>query len=196
MGRLEALEMEKLEELSDVFELAKMFMGFVPNSLLIMARRPDIVRAFTTLAGTINGPGNVDAGLKRLIAEVASKAAGCQYCVAHTAHSAHNSGIDEEKLENVWTFEQSDKFTTAEKAALRVAMGAAQVPNLVTDEDFSQLKQHYSDDEVVEIVAVISLFGFLNRWNDTMATSLEEEPKEYAETQLPKDQWSIGKHTT
>src|SRR5438445_744050 len=65
-----------------------------------------------------------------------------------------------------------------ERAALRVAQGAAQVPNDVTDADFGELRRHYSDGQIVDIVAVISLFGFLNRFNDTMATELEASPIE------------------
>ncbi|MDX1581833.1 MAG: carboxymuconolactone decarboxylase family protein, partial [Alphaproteobacteria bacterium] len=100
----------------------------------------------------------------------------------------------EDKEKELWLFEKSDKFTEAEKAALTVAEGAAQVPNLVTDRDFEALKQHFSDEQIVEIVAVISLFGFFNRWNDTMATRLEDEPKQFAEETLGPLGWSAGKH--
>ena len=55
-------------------------------------------------------------------------------------------------------------------------------PNAVTDADFEDLKQHFSDREAVEIVSVIALFGFLNRWSDTMGSQLEPLPQEFAES--------------
>jgi hypothetical protein len=47
-----------------------------------------------------------------------------------------------------------------------------------------------SEEQIVEIVGVIALFGFLNRWNNTMATPLEDEPIEY----LSRGGWQAGKH--
>src|SRR5262249_57940240 len=84
--------------------------------------------------------------------------------------------ISSAKEEALWEYETSPLFSAAERAALRVAQGAAQVPNAVTDVDFSELKRYYSDAQIVDIVAVIALFGFLNRFNDTMATELESSP--------------------
>ena len=72
--------------------------------------------------------------------------------------------------------------------------GAAQVPNAVTDADFAELKKHYTDAQIVDIVAVISLFGFLNRFNDTIATELEASPIEAGKRFLAKKSWSVGKH--
>ena len=68
------------------------------------------------------------------------------------------------------------------------------VPNAVETEHMSELSKHFSDKQVVEVVAVISLFGFLNRWNDTMATTLESAPKHFASDQLASHGWGAGKH--
>lgn len=194
MTRISPLARENLPDQKDLFELVEGFMGFLPNSMLTMAHRPDILNAFVGLAGAINGPGEIDAGLKRMISEVASKAAGCQYCVAHTSHGAHSAGVPQDKLDNIWHFETSSLFDEAERAALTLAMKAAQVPNLADDADFEELAKHYSDKQIVEIVSVIALFGFLNRWNDTFATTLEEEPLAFASDTNPGGTWSAGKH--
>lgn len=151
-------------------------MGFTPNDGLIMARRPDITKALGALVAAIYAPGKVDNGLKRLIGEATSKAAGCVYCTAHAAHGAHRAGVPTEKIDAVWSYQESPLFTDAERAAIRVAMGAGVSPNAVTDEDFEALKAHYDDDAIVEIVSVIAMFGFLNRWNSTLATELEATP--------------------
>jgi alkylhydroperoxidase family enzyme len=124
---------------------------------------------------------------------VASSAAGCRYCQAHTSHAAEKAGAGE-KLAAVWDFEISPLFTEAERAALRLARDAALVPNQATDAHFSELRRHYSDAEILELVAVVSLFGFLNRWNDTLATRLEPGPRRFAERELAGRGWEVGKH--
>ena len=86
-------------------------------------------------------------------------------------------------------------FTDSERAALPVTQAAATVPNSVTDEDFTELKDYYTDRQIYEIVGQISVFGFLNRWNDTMATELEATPIKYAKEHLADSGWEIGKHT-
>jgi uncharacterized peroxidase-related enzyme len=182
-------------ELKEQFETARKRMGCIPNSVLIMQRNPRMVRAFTQMSAAIWDPeGKVDLKLKRLIAHVASRAAGCRYCMAHTAEGAHKLGVDEPKLDAVWTYQTSPLFTAAERAALDVAVAAGSVPNAVTDEMFIELRKHWSDDQVVEIVGVISMFGFLNRWNDTLATPLEEGPLEFGEAHLASHGWDAGKH--
>jgi len=182
-------------ELKDLFAPFEKSLGFIPNSALIMQRKPKILQAFSQLVGAINGPeGELDRGFKRLLSHVASRAAGCRYCMAHTAGGALRFGVDEAKLAAVWDYHTSPLYSEAERAALDFALAAAAQPNDVTDEMFAGLRKHWSDGQVVEIVAVISLFGFLNRWNDTMATPLEEEPARVGEEFLAGHGWSAGKH--
>ena len=195
MPRIEPLSRDALKEHEPFFELVEGAMGFVPNSLLTMARNPALLGAFGGLAATIQGPGKVPDDLKSLISFVTSRSAGCQYCMAHTSHvTVNHRGASQEKFDAVWEYETSPLFSEAERAALRVAQGAGQVPNAVSDEDFAALKEHFDDDQVVEIVSVIALFGFLNRWNDTMATSLESTPLKFASDNIASHGWSAGKH--
>jgi len=56
------------------------------------------------------------------------------------------------------------------------------------------LKTHFDEDQIVEIVAVICLFGWLNRFNDTMATDLEQRPMAFGEKHLAPSGWEAGKH--
>jgi uncharacterized peroxidase-related enzyme len=193
--RLAPLPVDANPDLKDVFDASKKRMGFVPNSQLIMQRKPKILKAFGALSSAVNDPdGKVPNNFKRLIGHVASRSAGCQYCMAHTAEGAHKQGIDDQKLDAVWSYQTSPLFTPAERAALDVAVAAGTVPNAVTDEMFLELKKHWTEEQIVEIVAVIAIFGFLNRWNDTMATPLEDEPTHFAEGHLAQHGWTIGKH--
>lgn len=149
-------------------------LGFVPNALLTLAKRPAILRALGQLVRAVLREGQLDPPLRMLVAEVASSAAGCQYCQAHAAIGASRFGVGTDKIEAVWDFEHSGVFDDRERAALRLARDAASVPNAVGPEHFKDLSPHFSETEILELVAVVSLFGWFNRWNDTLATELEE----------------------
>ena len=184
----------ELADMEPIFQMVEASMGFVPTSMLTMAHWPELLSAFGGIAGTIIGGGELPGSLKQLIAFVVSNAAGCRYCQAHTSHSAEVNGVSPEKIQAAFEFETSDLFDDAERAALRVALHAGMVPNAVEDGHMEELRKHYSDRQCVEIVATISLFGYLNRWNDTMATTLEDKPKGFAETNLSAAGWQAGKH--
>ncbi|MEI8144514.1 MAG: carboxymuconolactone decarboxylase family protein [Alphaproteobacteria bacterium] len=199
MSRLPMLPRAELGDLEPLFARVERQGGTVPNAWRIMAHVPDILRAFTELAfQTLRVNRKVPPVLKWLVAHVASRAAGCNYCMLHAVSNA--DGLPEaegsrDKIDAVWDYEASPLFTEAERCALRVALGAGVTPNAVTDTDFDALKQHYSTEEIVEIVAVIAVFGFLNRWNDTMQSELEPKPLAYAaKHELAHRGWSLGGH--
>lgn len=195
MTRIAPLPADPDNGLEDAFETYRRSLGFVPNSILIMQRRPKLVKALSQLAAAVWDPeSTVDRGFKRLLAYMASRAHGCRYCMAHTAGAAMRLGIDPAKLDAIWEYQTSPLYSQAERIALDFALAAAAVPNDVDDAMFDKMKAHWSDDDIVEIVGVISLFGFMNRWNDTMATPLEEEPIEVGNTHLAAHGWEPGKH--
>ncbi|MCU7893131.1 MAG: carboxymuconolactone decarboxylase family protein [Candidatus Thiodiazotropha sp. (ex Ustalcina ferruginea)] len=197
MSRLAPLPIEHAPELRERFAFFEKTLGFVPNSLLTMQRKPKLVDAFIQFSAQVYDPnGEVDLGFKRLVANVASSAAGCQYCRAHTAVSAKRHGVAIEKQEDLWNYRNSEHYSEAECVALDFALAAASQPNDVTDELFENLRLHWSEAAIVEILAVIGLFGFFNRWNDSLATPLEAEPLETAQAHLAKSGWKAGKHKT
>lgn len=114
--------------------------------------------------------------------------------MAHTAGASLRLGIDEKKLEAVWGYRTSALFDEKERVALDFAIAAASQPNDVSDEMFDQMKRHWTEGQIVEIAGVVAMFGFMNRWNDTMATPLEAEPIEVGEKHLAAHGWTIGKH--
>lgn len=198
MARLQALSADSSPELKNYFDFFLGTLGFTPNSVLTMQRKPKLVQAFAQLNGAVMDPaGEVDLGLRRLIGHVASKAGGCLYCQAHTLLGAKNFGVSAEKLAAVWSYATSPLYTPAERAALDFALAAGSQPNAVTDASFADLQRYWSDTQIVEILAVVAMFGFLNRWNDSMATALEAVPTEVASRaarEAGAPEWSAGKH--
>ncbi len=198
MTRMNPISIEECTdpELKNTFNHFVKTLGFVPNSLLTMQRVPDIAKAVIQLNKAVFAPdGRVDLGFKRLLAHMSSFAAGCQYCKAHTTVSATRHGIDEEKMAAIYEYQTSPLFSDAERVALDFALAAGSVPNGVTDELYAQLREHWSEEDIVEMLGVVCMFGVFNRWNDSMATPLEEEPIETAEKIIGDKGWDVGKHT-
>ncbi|MDX1326420.1 MAG: carboxymuconolactone decarboxylase family protein [Arenibacter sp.] len=170
-------------------------LGFCPNSVLTMQHRPEISKAFIQLnKAVMANHGRVDATLKRMIAWVSSNATGCRYCQAHAILAAERYGTDNEKLNNIWEYRTHAAFTEAERAALDFSLAASQVPNTMNAKVKKNLYKYWDEGEIVEMLGVISLFGFLNRWNDTMGTTLEKDAVDCGKRYLEKYGWEKGKH--
>ena len=171
-------------------------LGFCPNSVLTMQKKPYLAQAFVNLnKAVMDNAGSISSEFKRIIAYVSSNTAGCRYCQAHTIRAAERYGGEKERLEQAWDFENSSLFSEAEKVALRFTIAASSVP-VSTSQELEELLQHHWDEtDILEIMSVIALFGYLNRWNDVMGTSLEQDAKDSAESLL-QNHWDIGKHAT
>jgi len=194
MAHVAPLEQAAVPEFAERFDHYAATRGFVPNSILTMSRRPAIARAFMDLNRAVLYEGTVPEELKMLVSLIASQAAGCRYCQAHMANLSSIYRASDEKIRAVWSFATSDLFSDPEKAALEFAYNASVIPNVSNEKDFVALRRHFDDGQIVEIVATIALFGFLNRWNDTMATDLEEHPARVAQRSIAPVGWTAGKH--
>jgi uncharacterized peroxidase-related enzyme len=194
MGRINGITPDDSPAYRQLEALCIETLGFMPNSVLAMLRVPGLAQALGALNHAVMGQGTVDKAFKRLVAHMASRAAGCQYCMAHTAAGAQVHGIAADKLDALWSFDSSALFTAPEKVALELALAAGQVPNAADDALFDRLRTHWSEEQILEIVGVVSLFGFLNRWNDTLGTPLEAHPVAVAQKHLAPHGWTPGKH--
>lgn len=170
-------------------------LGFCPNSVKTMYHRPEIAYAFIALnKAVMDNKGRVDSTLKRMIGFICSYAAGCQYCQAHTIRAGERYGAESVKLENIWDYKTNNAFSEDERAALDFALAASTIPNSVDDKIANNLRKYWNEGEIVEILGVISLFGFLNRWNDSMGTEIEPDAIISAEKYLTKKDWTGKKH--
>ncbi len=179
-------------------ELAEFFnetLGFCPNSVLTMQRRPAISKAFINLnKAVMANEGRVTSALKRMIAWVSSNSTGCRYCQAHAIRAAERYGAEQEQLDNIWEYRTHSAFSDAERAALDFSLAASLVPNAVNADIKKRLYEHWNEGEIVEMLGVISLFGYLNRWNDSMGTDIEEGAVESGDEYLGKHGFEVGKH--
>lgn len=171
-------------------------LGFCPNSIKTMQRRPRIAAAFVEMnMAVMENKGRVTSALKRLVAYISSHAAGCQYCQAHGIRAAERYGAAQEQIENIWEYRTHPAFNEAERAALDLSVAASSVPNAVDEEISERMRRHWNQGEIVEIMGVIALFGYLNRWNDSMATTIEDGAISSGKELLEgKSSWDGGKH--
>ena len=180
------------KELADFFNET---LGFCPNSVLTMQHRPAISKAFINLnKAVMANEGKVTSALKRMIAWVSSNATGCRYCQAHAIRAAERYGAEQEQLDHIWDYKTHPAFSDAERAALDFSLAASQIPNAVDETIKTELYKYWNEGEIVEMLGVISLFGYLNRWNDSMATTLEDDAIDSGNQYLGKHGFEVGKH--
>ena len=181
---------ENFKEFEELFNGVEAFMGYVPNAHLAMAERPELLTAFSNLAMTVFQSEGIDMQTKQLIALASSLSSGCKYCQAHTSHGAERAGTKEEKIAEILNYSESDYYSDEERAVLDLAFASGRAPNESNAAHFNELKKYFSDDQIIDIVSVISMFGFLNRWNDTLGTKLEDVPKDFVEEKLKPLGWT------
>jgi uncharacterized peroxidase-related enzyme len=179
----------------DLIQFFNETLGFCPNSVKTMYHRPSIAYAFIELnKAVMENKGRVTSTLKRLIGYISSNVAGCIYCQAHTIRAAERYGAEEEQLKNIWEFRTSHAFSEQERAALEFAFASSIIPNAVDDAIAEKLRLYWNEGEIVEILGVVALFGYLNRWNDSMGTELEKEAIASGDKLLKHQNWTPGKH--
>ncbi len=181
------------KELNKLITFYNETLGFCPNSVKTMFRRPQIAYAFINLnKAVMENKGTVSSKIKRLVGYLASTVSGCNYCRAHTIRAAERYGANSNQIKEIWDFRSSSLFSEKEKAAFEFALAASTIPNRVDDKIATQMRKYWDDGEIVEILGVVSLFGFLNRWNDSMATTIEDGAYESGKKYI--DNWNPKKH--
>ena len=157
--------------------------------------RPEIAYAFINLnKAVMENKGRLSSKMKRLIGYIASTVSGCNYCRAHTIRAAERYGANQYQLKDIWDFRTSKSFKQKEKIAFEFTIAASSIPNQVDDTISDELRKFWDDGEIVEILGVISLFGFLNRWNDSMGTRIEEDANKSGKKFI--DDWNPIKHSS
>jgi alkylhydroperoxidase family enzyme len=112
----------------------------VTNGLLarVMRRRPDILTAFGRLDAAIRFHGQLPGSLKEAVRRATATQVGCDYC-ASLAQGA----------------EQRPPADARESLAVAFALQVAEDPDGITDGEFDVLREEFSDEEIIELVAFI-----------------------------------------
>ena len=194
MSRIAPLARADLVAQEPIFGAYEQIMGLVPNTVFTMARVPGLIEGYVGLAHAAAMNGLISEELAQLVGNVAERGGGLPVLPgAHgRARRPPRGGPGEAGRAVVVRDERPLLRRRARRAAARVARGA--VAQRRDRRDFAECRRFYTDDQITAIVAVCALFGFLNRWNDTMATTLEPRARDVADRVLAPQGWSIGVH--
>jgi len=132
--------------------------------------------------------------LNLMVFTVASLAAGCRHCQAHGAYGLDGLGVDLAKITALWDFERSELFEDRERAAISFGLAAGTNPSGVTPDHHAALRRHFTDAEVRTLMGVVAVSGFMNRYNDSLATVTDAASSTWAAEHLSPLGWDIGKH--
>lgn len=145
-----------------------------PESQAIRAHVPAVLRAFSQAWQTTFEQGVIDHAVKELCRLYVSKTIECEYCGTQRSELGRQAGISEEKIDEIVNFERSGRYTARERAALRYAQAVAWDASLADDELWTDLHQHFTEPELVELGFFIGLTLGQQRWIKTLGIGHKE----------------------
>jgi alkylhydroperoxidase family enzyme len=132
--------------------------------IAIWAHQPKMMSGMGKFQGAVRKGNTVDDRLKYLVELKGAQMIGCEYCVDLGSQICRNSGFSDPELLAMPRYRQSDLFTESEKLALDYTVAVMRTPVAVTDELFARMKEHFTDAQLVEITAMLTVVN-LDRFN-------------------------------
>jgi len=164
-------------------------LGYFPNIFWTIARNRPIVKAVGAMMDAFWYTDDVDEETRRLVTFVYSHYARSHYSSAHCAFGARERVLERAKISEIFDFDWSPICGERERAILRICRNSARILGEVCDEDISALKAHYGDNTITYIVGLFSMMAFLNKWNELLETTLEEQPANWSDRKLRTIGW-------
>ena len=130
----------------------------------IWAHRPKMMTAMGKFNQAVRKRGTVDERIRNLCELKGSQMIGCEFCVDLGSQICRNSGFSDDELLALPRYRSSELFSDREKAALDYTVAVMRTPVEVTDELFARVSEHFSDEQLVELTALLTLVN-LNRLN-------------------------------
>jgi AhpD family alkylhydroperoxidase len=130
----------------------------------VWAHQPKLLTGMGKFQQAVRKADAVDERLKNLVELKGAQMIGCEFCVDLGSQICRNSGFSDEELLALPRYGQSDLFTECEKLALDYTAAVMRTPVEVTDELFDRMKDHFTDEQLVEITALLTIVN-LDRFN-------------------------------
>lgn len=147
----------------ELFEQIKEQSGDVPKWMRVMGHNEDILVGFFTMFKAIMDDKPLEAEIKWKVAYRVSEVNKCEYCVSVSEQQLKQFGLDKEAMGEL------DKACTGRECiALEYAAAATEHAYKVDEELFEKVREHFNDEEIVELTSVVGLFNFINRFNDAL----------------------------
>jgi alkylhydroperoxidase family enzyme len=130
----------------------------------VWALQPKMLSGMGRFQQAVRKGRSVDERIKNLVELKGAQMIGCEYCVDLGSQICRNSGFSDDELLALPRYRQSDLFTEREKVALDYAVAVMRTPVEVTDELFVRTKEHFTDEQLVEITALLTVVN-VDRFN-------------------------------
>jgi AhpD family alkylhydroperoxidase len=130
----------------------------------VWAHRPKMLSGMGKFQQAVRKGTAVDERLKNLVELKGAQMIGCEYCVDLGSQICRNAGLSDDELLALPGYRQSELFKEREKTALDYAVGVMRTPVEVSDELFGRMQEHFSDEQMVEITALLTVVN-LDRFN-------------------------------
>ncbi len=165
MPFINGLEKEQVSaEAKEVYEEFIEKTGSVPEWVKVMAYRPEILKNFVSLFRAIMMQGTVENLLKWKIAYLVSETLKCPFCVDVTTKMMKKLGASEETIREVLELSEAE-----DKTVFSLVKDVTLDGHLDNPELFEELQKHFTNPQVIEIISVMGLFNYINRFNNTLA---------------------------
>ena len=163
MALIKLLEKNQIEKVAmEVYKDFEKKTGNVPEWVKVMAHSPKILKEFTELFKAVMNESQIESLLKWKIASVVSKTLKCPFCVDVTKKMIKKLGASEEIIEDV------EKMPDEEKEILELVKDVTLDGHLDQPELFEKLKEKFNEAQIIEIISVMGLFNYINRFNNTL----------------------------
>ncbi|MGC8549641.1 MAG: carboxymuconolactone decarboxylase family protein [Acidobacteriaceae bacterium] len=159
---------EAPESVAALFDHYMQTRGNIPNMFRTIALRPEIFETMIAHFQAILNTGTLPVKLKELVIVRTSQLNECRYCLGSHTQICRKLGWSDDQIENLAHYAHRDDFTPAEKAALRLAEEVTLNSNGISDTFFAEVRSHYSDGEIIELLSAIGLFNYFNRVNNAL----------------------------
>jgi uncharacterized peroxidase-related enzyme len=170
MARISRLGRREVNEaVGEIYDRYVRQRGNVPNMFRTVAHRPEILQTMIAHMEAVLNTGTVPTSLKELVIVRTSQMNNCEYCLASHSLLAKKLGYDDTQIAALPRFESSDSFSEREKAALRLAERLTRNERPLEDAELAALREHFSEGEIVELMAASGLFNYFNRFNNLLA---------------------------
>jgi len=163
-------------EVANVYDALLKTRGVVPNMFKTLAHTPALALATAGYLKALLGDGALPGFYKELIATRLSVLLGSEYAIKAHALSAHQKGASEAQIVSAKGDFENGPFSEAEKLGFRAAERLHRSPAEITEEFFAELKRHYSDPQIVELVAAASAFELFPRFVDGLRIPITPPP--------------------
>ena len=152
------------EDIKRVYVQVKKDIGFVPNFIKTLAHSGNFLEAMADLYLTIAGETSLSEKLRQLAILKTCQLHKCKYTVSCYTETAKKAGWTDEQIQSMDDYTASDLFSYYEKEVLQLAEMASREPDEIQDDYWTQLNNHFTSDQVVELVVLIGFFNMINRF--------------------------------